>query len=359
MTPIDLRSDTVTLPTNAMREAMAVASVGDDVYGEDPTIHLLEERMAEVLGKEAGLFIASGTMGNLVAMLAHAGRGDEVILGDLSHTFLYEVGGISALGSIHSCQLPNLPDGTMDIDQMRLAMRDPDDPHAPPTRMIVLENTHNRCGGIALTADYCKQVAELAAEYQLAVHLDGARLFNAAIALGCPITDLTESFDSVTVCLSKGLGAPVGSVLCGSRAFIDRAHRLRKMVGGGMRQAGILAAAGLFAMEHHIDRLAEDHKNAQILAHGVAEIEGLTCPQACIPSSGAWTNLVYFTVDGAAIGRPEFDAVKLSSQLKQRGVLAHALGSDGKQMRMVTHIDIDSSDIETALAQLRSCLSGT
>jgi len=359
MTIIDLRSDTVTLPTTAMREAMAIAPVGDDVYGEDPTINLLEERMAGTLGKEAGLFIASGTMGNLVALLAHAGRGDEVILGDLSHTFLYEGGGVSALGSIHPHQLPNLDDGTIDLGRIKLALRDPDDPHAPPTSMIVLENTHNRCGGIALTADYCNQVAALAKDHQLILHLDGARLFNAAVALGCPITDLTQQFDSVTVCLSKGLGAPVGSVLCGSKDFIHIAHRMRKLVGGGMRQAGILAAAGLYAMDHHIDRLAEDHDNALLLARGIAEIDGLTCPQAEVPVTGAWTNLVYFTVDGAAIGRPQFDAVELSKQLKAHGVLAHALGSDGKQMRMVTHINVDSSDIETALAKLRSCLTGT
>lgn len=359
MTIIDLRSDTVTLPTDAMREVMASAPVGDDVYGEDPSIRRLEQRMAEVLCMEAGLFIASGTMGNLVALLAHAGRGDEVILGDLSHTFLYEGGGISALGSIHPHQLPNRADGTLDLERIRLALRNPDDPHAPPTRMIVLENTHNRCGGIALTADYCNQVADLAEEHGLIMHLDGARLFNAAVALDCPITDLTEPFDSVTVCLSKGLGAPVGSVLCGAKDFIHRAHRMRKLVGGGMRQAGILAAAGLYALDHHVERLAEDHENAGLLARGIAEIDGLTCPQAEAPASGAWTNLVYFTVDGAAIGRPQFNAVELSKQLKADGVLAHALGSDGKQMRMVTHLNVGLSDIETALAKLRSCLSGT
>lgn len=359
MTIIDLRSDTVTLPTSAMREAMATAPVGDDVYGEDPSVNLLEERMAATLGKEAGLFVASGTMGNLVALLAHAGRGDEVILGDLAHTFLYEGGGISALGSIHPHQLPNRVDGTIDLHRITLALRNPDDPHAPPTRMIVLENTHNRCGGIALTADYCNQVAALAKEHRLAMHLDGARLFNAAIALDCPITDLTRPFDSVTVCLSKGLGAPVGSVLCGSKDFIHRAHRMRKLVGGGMRQAGILAAGGLYAMDHHIERLAEDHENARVLARGIAQIDGLACPQAVAPKSGAWTNLVYFTVDGAAIGRPQLNAVELSKQLKAHGILAHALGSDGKQMRMVTHINISTSDIETALSKLRSCITGT
>ena len=359
MTIIDLRSDTVTLPTQAMRDVMACAPVGDDVYGEDPSVNLLQQQIAEVLGKEAGLFVASGTMGNLLALLAHAGRGDEAILGNLSHTFLYEGGGISALGSIHPHQLPNRDDGTLDLEQIRLALRNPDDPHSPRTRMIVLENTHNRCGGIALTADYCRRVAEIAAENGLAMHLDGARLFNAAIALDCPIIDLTRPFDSVTVCLSKGLGAPVGSVLCGSRAFIHEALRMRKLVGGGMRQAGILAAAGLYALDHHVDRLADDHSNATKLARSIAEIDGLHCPQAQVPATGAWTNLVYFTVDGAAIGCPQLDAVELSRRLKNQGVLAHALGSDGKQMRMVTHLGISSSDIETAAATLRSCLLGT
>jgi threonine aldolase len=359
MTTIDLRSDTVTQPTQAMRQAIATAPVGDDVYGEDPSVRLLEERMADLLGKEAGLFIASGTMGNLVALLAHAGRGDEVILGDLSHTFLYEAGGCSALGGIHPHTLPNLTSGMLDLERIRLAIRNPDDVHAPRTRLIVLENTHNRCGGIALTADYGRRVSELAREHDLSLHLDGARLFNAAIALECPVTDLTSPFDSVTVCLSKGLGAPVGSVLCGSRDFIRMARRGRKLVGGGMRQAGILAAAGIYALEHNISRLAEDHANAAKLARGIAEIDGLTCPQATAPREGAWTNLVYFTVDGAAIGRPQFNAVALSEALKSRGVLASALGSSGTQMRMVTHLNVDSSDIETALTQLRSCLRGT
>jgi len=359
MNIIDLRSDTVTQPTKSMREAMAIAPVGDDVYGEDPSVRQLEEQVADSLGKEAGLFIASGTMGNLVALLAHAGRGDEVILGDLSHTFLYEGGGISALGSIHPHTLPNPDDGTLDLERIRLALRNPEDSHAPRTRMIVLENTHNRCGGIALTANYCSQVAALAEEHGLIMHLDGARLFNAAIALDCPVTDLTKQFDSVTVCLSKGLGAPVGSVLCGSRDFIHEAHRMRKLVGGGMRQAGILAAAGLYALDHHLERLAEDHENAVVLARGIDEIDGLSCPQAQPPAAGAWTNLVYFSVDGAAIGRPQFNAVELSKQLKAHGVLAHALGSDGKKIRMVTHLDVNSLDIETSLTKLRSCLSGT
>ncbi len=359
MDVIDLRSDTVTRPTQAMRNAMASAPVGDDVYGEDPTARHLEERMADRLGKEAGLFVASGTMGNLVALLAHAGRGDEIILGDLSHTFLYEAGGSSALGGIHPHILRNREDGTLDLEQVRLAIRNPNDPHAPRSRLIVLENTHNRCGGIALTAAYGQEVAALAREHGLALHLDGARLFNAAVALGCPITELTAPFDSVTVCLSKGLGAPVGSVLCGSRDFIGAAHRMRKLVGGGMRQIGILAAAGLHALDYHVERLADDHHNAARLARGIAELDGLTCAQALQPTEGAWTNLVYFTVDGAAAGRPELTAASLSDQLKTRGILANPLGSSGKQMRMVTHIDVTAEDIETTLTQLRSCLQGT
>ena len=359
MKVIDLRSDTVTRPTQAMRDAMASAPVGDDVYGEDPTARLLEERMADVLGKEAGLFVASGTMGNLVALLAHAGRGDEIILGDLSHTFLYEAGGSSALGGIHPHIVPNRDDGTLHLDRMRLALRNPDDAHAPRSRLIVLENTHNRCGGIALTASYGRDVGAFARENGLALHLDGARLFNAAIALDCPMTDLTAPFDSVTVCLSKGLGAPVGSVLCGSRDFIHAAHRMRKLVGGGMRQIGILAAAGLHAMDHHIERLADDHANATRLARGIAELDGLTCAQSSPPAEGAWTNLVYFTVDGAAAGRPELTAASLSAELKMRGILANPLGSSGRQVRMVTHLDVAAEDIETALAQLRSCLHGT
>lgn len=359
MNIIDLRSDTVTRPTLAMREAMATAQVGDDVYGEDPTVRRLEERMADLLGKQAGLFIASGTMGNLVALLAHSGRGDEIILGDRSHTFLYEAGGSAALGGIHPHILPNQADGTLDLERIRFAVRDPHDPHAPPTRMIVLENTHNRCGGIALTTDYCNRVAALANESGLILHLDGARLFNAAIALNCPAAELATPFDSVTVCLSKGLGAPVGSVLCGSHDFIIQAQRMRKLVGGGMRQVGILAAAGLYALDHHVERLSEDHDNAALLARSIAEIDGLSCPQAQSPATGAWTNLVYFTVDGAVLGRPRLDAVELSKRLESRGVLAHDIGSERKEIRMVTHLDVSTSDIEAALTELRCCLAGT
>ncbi len=356
---IDLRSDTVTQPTEAMRQAMATAAVGDDVYGEDPTVRALEEKTADLLGKQAGLFLASGTMGNLVALLAHAGRGDEVILGDLSHTFLYEAGGCAALGGIHPHTLPNEPDGTLDLARIRRALRDPEDPHAPHTRLVVIENTHNRCGGIALTAQYARRVSSLAGEHGLATHLDGARLFNAAAALDCPARSLVDPFDSVTICLSKGLGAPVGSVLCGSSGFIRSAHRARKLVGGGMRQAGIIAAGGLYALTHHLDRLAEDHEHARQLAQGIAEIPGLSCPQATDPADGAWTNLVYFTVDGEAAGCPEVTASELVQRLQRRGILSHVLGSEGTQIRMATHLQISSQDIRTTLKNLRLCLNGT
>jgi threonine aldolase len=356
---IDLRSDTVTQPTEAMRQAMASAAVGDDVYGEDPTVRALEEMTADRLGKEAGLFLASGTMGNLVALLAHAGRGDEVILGDLSHTFLYEAGGCAALGGIHPHTLPNETDGTLDLTRIRRAIRDPEDPHAPHTRLVVIENTHNRCGGIALSAEYGERVAALAEAHGLTMHLDGARLFNAAIALDCPTKRLTKPFDSVTICLSKGLGAPVGSVLCGSSEFIRSAHRARKLVGGGMRQAGIIAAGGLYALTHHVERLAEDHEHARQLASGIAETPGLSCPQAADPAKGAWTNLVYFTVDGEAAGCPEVTAPELVQRLQRRGVLAHVLGSEGTKIRMATHLQISSQDIQATLRHLRLCLNGT
>jgi len=358
MRMIDLRSDTVTRPTSGMRRAMAEATVGDDVFGDDPTIQRLEERTAALLGKEGGLFVASGTMGNLVAMLTHAGRGDEIILGHLAHTFLYEAGGCSALGGIHPHVLQNEPDGTIDLEAIRQAVRNPDDPHQPPTRLICLENTHNRCGGIAWPPEHGDAVAAFARERGLVVHLDGARLFNAAIALGVSPEKLARSGDSVMVCLSKGLGAPIGSVLCGDRTFILRARRMRKMVGGGMRQVGVLGAAGLYALDHHVDRLAEDHENAAVLARGIAEIPGLDCRQG-VSSSTMWTNLVYFDVNGADAGDPSLDAASLAERLRDRGVLAIPLGTSGRRIRMVTHLDVSASDIEVALDALRSAMNET
>jgi threonine aldolase len=356
MKRIDLRSDTVTKPTEGMRRAIAAAEVGDDVFGEDPTALRLEERTASLLGKEAGLFVASGTMGNLVALLTHAGRGDEIVLGDRSHTFLYEVGGCAGLGGIHPHVLPNRDDGTLDPSAVEAAIRDASDVHFPRTRVICLENTHNRCGGVALSVEYCDAVGALAKRHGLAVHLDGARLFNAALARGVEPARFARSADSVMICLSKGLGAPVGSVLCGDRAFIDEARRMRKAVGGGMRQVGVLAAAGLYALEHHVDRLAEDHANAARLAAGIDELDGLSCEQA---REGAWSNLVYFSVDGKTIGRPDLDARALAKRLKAQGVLALPLGSDRARIRMVTHLDVSRSDVDAALDALRSALRGT
>jgi threonine aldolase len=249
---IDLRSDTVTLPTPAMREAMATAEVGDDVLGEDPTINRLEAMAAERVGKEAGLFVSSGTMANLVSVLTHCARGEEIIVGDHGHIFLFEAGGASAVGGIHSRQVPNQPDATLDLAQVEAAIR-PDDDHSPRTRLICLENTHNRCGGACLTPEYMGQVRALADRYGLKIHLDGARVFNAAVALGVDVRKLTRDADSVSFCLSKGLSAPVGSLVCGPADFIHEARRARKVLGGGMRQGGVIAAAGVVALEQMVD----------------------------------------------------------------------------------------------------------
>jgi len=346
---IDLRSDTVTRPTDGMREAMARAVVGDDVYDEDPTVNRLQEMMAERVGADAGLFVASGTMGNLVAVLSHAGRGDEMILGSLAHTYLYEVGAAAGLGGVHPWPIPNAPDGTLPLDAVATAIRDVN-VHFPTTRLLCLENTHNRCGGAVLPLDYTPAACELAHARGMAVHLDGARLFNAAAAAGRTPAELARGVDSVMVCLSKGLGAPVGSVLCGSHAFIGIAKRVRKMVGGGMRQVGVIAAAGVYALEHHVERLAVDHENARRLAAGIETIPGLRLLSTPV------TNLVYLELDPGETGDPSIDAAALSKRLKPQGVLANPLGSNRYQMRMVTHLDVSATDIDQALDALRATL---
>jgi threonine aldolase len=338
MNTIDLRSDTVTQPTPEMRAAMAQAEVGDDVYGEDPTVNRLQEMAAERMGQEAGLFVASGTMGNLVAVLAHCRRGDEAIVGNKAHTFLYEAGGISALGGIHSCQLPNQPDGSLALEDIQAGIR-PDDPHDPITRLICLENTHNRCGGTYQTPGYVRQVSELARAHGLAVHLDGARIFNAAAAQGIAPRQLAESVDSVTFCLSKGLCAPVGSVLCGSRDFIGRALRVRKMVGGGMRQAGVLAAAGLVALETMAGRLAEDHARARRLADGLRQIPGLA-----LDVGTPATNMVFLSL----LSTVKADAGAVAARLKAQGVLVGTTGE--RSFRLVTHYWIDDASVERTIA---------
>jgi threonine aldolase len=337
MEKIDLRSDTVTLPTPAMRAAMASAALGDDVYGEDPTVNRLQEMAAAMLGKEAGLFVASGTMGNLVAILAHCQRGDEAMLGHLAHTFLYEAGGISALGGVHSRQIPNQPDGTLALQAILDGIR-PDDDHQPITRLVSLENTHNRCGGVALSVEYTRAVGDLAHAHGLVLHLDGARIFNAAVAQGVSARDLAEPADSVTFCLSKGLCAPVGSVLCGSRVFIKQAHRIRKQLGGGMRQAGVLAAAGIVALEQNIDRLAEDHARARCLAQGLARIPGIL-----LDANSPHTNMVFLSLSQEI----PYPAEQVAEMLAERGVLVGVVGA--RRFRLVTHYWIDDRAVEQAI----------
>jgi len=334
---IDLRSDTVTQPTKAMRQAMAKAEVGDDVYGEDPTVNKLQEMGAEKMGKEAGLYVPSGTMGNLAAVLAHCGRGDEVILGNKAHTFLYEGGGVSALGGVHSCQLPNQPDGTLRLEDIRAAIRS-NDAHQPVSRLVCLENTHNRCGGVALTADYTRQVGKLAHERGLSLHLDGARIFNAAVAQGVNAAELAAPADSVTFCLSKGLSAPVGSVLCGSAEFIQKAHRIRKQLGGGMRQAGILAAAGIVALETMVDRLAEDHKRARYLAQGLSFLPWLVLEQGT-----PYTNMIFMSL---AEDFPK-DAKQVADVLCEKKVRVGLVGE--RRFRLVLHCWIDDAAADKAI----------
>ena len=341
---VDLRSDTVTHPTQEMREAMEAAPVGDDVYGEDPTVNRLQEIAAEMTGKQAGLFVPSGTMGNLAAILAHCGRGDEVILGNMSHTFLYEAGGISALGGIHSAQLSNQPDGSIALDAIEAAIR-PDDPHDPITRLICLEDTHNRCGGTVLPLDYLHKVGELARSYYLATHLDGARLFNAAIALGVPAKQIVDPFDSVTFCLSKALCAPVGSVICGTELFIKKVHRIRKQLGGGMRQVGILAAAGIVALSKMVDRLSEDHVRARKLANGLRQASDLAINPA-IPE----TNMVFVDMTEAV----PYTAQQIAEKLKELGVLVGVTGV--RRFRLVTHYWINDNGVETAISAFQNVL---
>jgi threonine aldolase len=345
MKTIDLRSDTVTLPTPAMRQAMAEAPVGDDVYGEDPTVNQLQAMAAGMLGKEAALFVPSGTMGNLAAILAHCTRGDEVILGNQAHTFLFEAGGISALGGVHSCQIPNQPDGTLDLDDIRHAIR-ADDAHQPITRLVSLENTHNRCGGVALSVEYTQAVAQLCHQNGIQLHLDGARLFNAAAAQGVPASALAGPADSVTFCLSKGLCAPVGSLICGTQDFIRRAHRIRKQLGGGMRQAGILAAAGIVALESMPACLADDHTRAHRLAQQLADIPGLV-----LDPGTPYTNMIFMSLSGDL---PDLDAQGVADRLLKKGVKVGAVGA--RRFRLVTHYWIDDEDIDRAAAAFSEVL---
>jgi len=328
---VDLRSDTVTRPTAAMREAMACADVGDDVFGDDPTVNALQERIAALLGKEAALFVTSGTQGNLTAVMSHCQRGDEVICGQQAHTYRYEAGGAAVLGSVQPQPVAHQPDGTLALADIEAAIK-PDDAHFARTRLLALENT---LGGKALPLAYLDDAAALARRHGLATHLDGARLFNAAVKLGVAARELARPFDTVSVCFSKGLGAPVGSALVGPREVIARARRWRKMLGGGLRQAGILAAAALHALDHHVERLADDHALAQRLAEALQGIPGLSVepPQ---------TNMVFVEARGER-------AAGLAAHLASRGVLA----TGARTLRFVTHLDVDAAGIDRAVAAVR------
>ena len=344
MNMIDLRSDTVTQPTAAMRAAMFDAPLGDDVFGGDPTVNALQERIAALLGKEAALFVPSGTQSNLVAIMSHCGRGDEYIVGQMAHTYRWEGGGAAVLGSVQPQPLDHQPDGTLALKDIEAAIK-PDDSHFARSRLLALENT---LGGKVLPMAYLAEATALVRRRGLATHLDGARLFNAAVAMaGDPranAREMASHFDSVSVCFSKGLGAPVGSALVGSRELIRGAHRWRKMLGGGMRQAGVLAAAAIHALDHHIDRLADDHALAKRLAEGLAGLPGLTveAPQ---------TNIVFADLAGPR-------ANGLMEHLKSRGVLATgSLYGQISRLRFVTHLDVDATGVDRAVAAVREHLT--
>jgi threonine aldolase len=343
---VDLRSDTVTLPTPQMRAAMAEAEVGDDVYGEDPSINQLEEKSAAKMGKQAGLFVPSGTMGNLSAIMAYCGRGDEFILGDLSHTFIFEAGGAAALGGVHPHTLKNQPDGSLLLDEIERAIR-PDDIHQPISRLVVLENTHNRCGGTALSVEYTQAAGDLAHEHGLKLHLDGARIFNAAVVNGVQETDLVDPADSVTFCLSKGLSAPVGSVLCGSSEFINHARRIRKQLGGGMRQAGVLAAAGIVALDTMVDRLSDDHARAKQLSQGLSFI-----PDLVLDPGTPHTNMIFLSLGDEV----PYSGSDVANKLKELGVRVGVVSKN--RFRLVTHFGINDADIEMAIGAFQEVFGG-
>jgi threonine aldolase len=333
---IDFRSDTVTKPTPAMREAMATAEVGDDVYGEDPTVNKLEELAADMLGKEAGLFVASGTMGNLVSVVAHCQRGQEIILGDQSHIFKYEVAGATVIGGVAYHIIPNDRNGKLNPTDVQNAIRG-ENVHYPETGLVCLENTHNVSGGTVLSIAEMKQIADISHEKNIPVHLDGARVFNAATFLECKISEVVADLDSVQICLSKGLAAPAGSLVVGKRDFINRARKIRKMVGGGMRQAGVLAAAGLISLTEMSQRLYDDHYNARQLAERLTLVKGFH-----VDLNTVQTNIVRVDLDETTP-----DAATWVAMLKKEGVLINAMGA--RILRFVTHNDVDRNDVDAAL----------
>ena len=344
MRTVDLRSDTTTLPTDEMRQAIAESELGDDVFQGDPTVNKLQDLAAQRMGKEAALLVPSGTMANLASILTPCGRGAEVILGNRAHSYKYEKGGISAYGGIHSTQIPNQDDGTMQLEDIRDAIRGIDD-HFPVTKLICLENTHNVCGGAPLSVTYTKEVADLARAHNIKMHIDGARIFNAAVAQGVEVQELVEDADSVSFCMSKGLAAPVGSVICGSKDFIDQARGIRKGLGGGMRQAGIIAAAGIVALETMVDRLQEDHTNARLLADGIADLPGVVLDPESIK-----TNIIYFDLDDNAIESADFLTV-----LAAKGIQFFDTGP--RRFRMVTHYGITAEDILYTINSFKETLA--
>jgi len=333
---IDLRSDTVTKPSEAMRDVIRNAEVGDDVMGEDPTVNQLESHAAKLLGKECALFVTSGTQGNLLSVMSHCGRGEEFIAGSTSHLCRWEAGGTSVLGSVCSQPIEFESDGTLDLEKVRKAIK-PDDSHFAVTKLLALENTQ---GGKVLPLDYLQKAADLAKMHQLKIHLDGARVFHAAVFLKIPVIEIARHFDSVTFCLSKGLGAPIGSLICGDRPLIERARRLRKMVGGGLRQAGILAAAGLYALENHIERLDEDHQNAAYLAEGLSNIHHLH------GKVQVHTNMVFIHV-----GAGGHEA--LSQFLRSKGIVIWS----GETIRLVTHLNVSRQDMDTVISAFQDFYS--
>ncbi len=351
--PIDLRSDTVTHPTAQMRRAMYEAEVGDDVYGEDPTINRLQEIAAAIMGKEAALFVPSGTMGNAIAALTHAGRGQAVLVGNQSHIYHYEAGGPSTLGGSPMVVIPNESNGMLDLAVLADSLTDESDAHSAASGLVCIENTHNRCGGKVLSVEQVASITSLAHAHGVPVHMDGARVFNAATALNVAVKEVVSNVDSVMFCLSKGLSAPVGSMLVGSHEFIRRALRARKLLGGGMRQAGVLAAAGIVALQTMVERLADDHENCHVLANGLADF-----PQIDVDAEHVMSNILFFSLrdeDGRKLSADRTE--QFVSQLREHGVLLDAAGHGN--IRAVTHYGIEREDIDTTLQTIKRALIET
>lgn len=338
---IDLRSDTVTLPTNEMKQFIMDSPLGDDVYGEDPSVNLLQKKIAKIFNKESALFVPSGTMANLISVLTHCNRGDEVILGNKSHIFFYEAGGISAFGGVHSHQINNNDDGTININDIENAIRKKGDDHFPKTKLICLENTHNACYGSPINTDFFSEVKNIAKKHNIPIHLDGARIFNAAIALNKSVDELTKDCDSVSCCLSKGLSAPVGSVILGSKNFISKAKSLRKALGGGMRQAGLIASAGIFSLDHMINRIIDDHSNAKILASKLNLIKNLE-----INLNQVQTNIIFIYNRDKTLSNQD-----LLLSLEKNNIKIDYKGNS--KFRLVTHSGFRKEDINAVIKIFR------